>query len=60
MSFTNILPSQIPDSLKQLMLAIANSPTLSLPNSENNWFAQVLPSQNFALYHIYVISSLFT
>ena len=44
-----ILSSQIPDSLKQLMLAIVNSPTFFLPKLLNNQFAQVLPHQNFAL-----------
>ena len=46
-----------PDSLKQLMLAIVNSPTFSLPKLQNNRFTKVLPCHNFALYGIPITQS---
>ena len=45
---TNILPSQIPDLLKQLMLA-SNSPTFSLTKTLKQSIRQTFTCQNFVL-----------
>ena len=41
------------------MVAIVNSPAFSSPKLINDWFAKVLPCQNFALYGITMMSPLY-